>query len=149
MSERRIPEPPEVHGWKSARICAKKAAMNAHRSHIAAWLALAGIALNASWPLLANARPSAAALPSEICSATGLKHPAENLPGEAPGKSVRPSHCNLCPFNAERGAAIPHAKHILLSSEPVAVLHAVHRDALPPETALDPAARPRAPPFFS
>jgi DUF2946 family protein len=149
MSEWRIPEPPEVHGWKSARICAKKAAMSAHRNRIAAWLALAGIALNASWPLLANARPNAPALPSEVCTATGLKHPGEGLPGEAPGKGVQPSHCTLCPFNAERGAAIPYAKHILLSSAPVGVQHAVYCDAVRPEAALDPAAPPRAPPFPS
>src|SRR6266571_8409985 len=107
MSKGRIPEPPEVYGWKSARICAKKAAMVAYRfrNRIAAWLALAGIALNASWPLLANARPNAPALPSEVCTATGLKHPGENLPG----KGARPSHCTQCPFNAERGAALASA----------------------------------------
>jgi hypothetical protein len=125
--------------------------MTEHRSRnrIAAWLAIAGVALNASWPLLANARPSVPALPSEVCSATGLKHAGKSLPGETPGKGVQPSHCTLCPFNAERGAAIPHAKHILLSSKPVAVRQAVHRDALRPEAALDLAAPPRAPPYFS
>jgi hypothetical protein len=119
------------------------------RSRIAAWLALAGMALNASWPVLANARTSAPALPSEICTATGTKHAGESLPGDAPGKSVRPTHCTLCPFNAERGAAIPYAKHILLSSAPVGVPHSVCYDALRSEAALDPAAPPRAPPYFS
>jgi len=125
--------------------------MNAHRSRnrIAAWLALAGIALNASWPLLANARPNVPALPSEVCTATGLKHAGEGLPGETPAKSVQPSHCTLCPFNAERGAAVSQAKPILLSPSPVGVRHAVHRDALHPEAALDPAALPRAPPLLS
>src|SRR5258708_31732442 len=80
--------------------------MNAHRNRIAAWLALAGIALNASWPLLANARPNAPALPSEVCSATGQKHAGESVPGQAPGKGAQPSHCTLCPFNAERGPAL-------------------------------------------
>jgi len=121
--------------------------MSAHRlrNRTAAWLALAGIALNASWPLLANARPNAPALPSEVCSATGQKHAGENLPG----KGGQPSHCALCPFNAERGPAIPQAKHVPLLSEPVGVHLAVHRDALRPEAALDPAARPRAPPLPS
>jgi hypothetical protein len=121
--------------------------MTAHRSRsrIAAWLALAGMALNAFWPLLANAKPN---VPSEVCSATGLQH-NETPSREAPGKSGHPSHCTLCPFNAERGAAIPHAKHIALPSEPVGVHHAVHREAPRPGAALDPAARPRAPPFPS
>src|SRR5437879_11946059 len=90
-----------AHGWQGAQICAKKAAVNAHRfkNRIAAWLALVGIALNASWPLLANAGPRVPALPSEICSATGQKHG-----GESPvSKGARPSHCTLCPYNAERG----------------------------------------------
>src|SRR5437879_9262444 len=147
MSERRIPEPPGVHGWQGAQICAKKAAVNAHRfkNRIAAWLALVGIGLNASWPLLANAAPSVPALPSEICTATGQKHA-----GESPlGKGARPSHCTLCPFNAERGAAISGAAPALLcpttASGPVRALFS--EPQLP--AALDPCAPPRAPPFFS
>src|SRR6266487_6190053 len=81
------------------------------RRRTAAWLALAGMALNAFWPLLAGARPSVPALPSEICSATGLKHSGDGAPPGAPGKGAQPSHCTLCPFNAERGAAISGATH--------------------------------------
>jgi hypothetical protein len=119
------------------------------RNRIAAWLALAGIALNASWPLLANAKPSVQALPSEICSATGLKHAGEGLPGEGPGKSVQPSHCTLCPFNAERGAAISGAAPVLVSPMPACgqVRELFSEPQL--QAALDPAARPRAPPFSS
>jgi len=147
MSEWRIPEPPEVYGWKSARVCAKKGAVNAHRlrNRIAAWLALAGIALNASWPLLANARPNTPALPSEVCSATGQKHS-----GESPfGKGARPSHCALCPFNAERGPAISGAVPGLLCPIPASapVRELFSEPQLP--AALDPCAPPRAPPYFS
>jgi len=151
MSEWRIPEPPGVHGWKSARICAKKAAMVAHRfrNRIAAWLALAGIALNAFWPLLANARPNAPALPSEVCSATGQKHAGESVPGQAPGKGAQPSHCTLCPFNAERGPAISGAAPALAC--PMPAFGQVQEFFSEPQlkAALDPAAPPRAPPFFS
>jgi len=147
MSKGRIPEPPGVHGWQGARICVKKAAVNAHRirNRIAAWLALAGIALNASWPPLANAAPSVPAFPSEICTATGQKHA-----GESPlGKTDRPSHCTLCPYSAERGAAISGAAPALLcpmtASGPVRALFS--EPQLP--AALDPCAPPRAPPFFS
>ena len=121
--------------------------MNAHRlrNRIAAWLALTGIALNASWPLLANAAPRVPALPSEICSATGQKHA-----GESPlGKGARPSHCNLCPYSAERGPAISGAAPALLcpmpASRPVPVLVSEPELAAP----LDPCAPPRGPPFFS
>jgi len=121
--------------------------MSAHRlrNRTAAWLALAGIALNASWPLLANARPNAPALPSEVCSATGQKHAGENLPG----KGGQPSHCALCPFNAERGPAISGAAPALLcptpASGPVRDLFSEPQ----PQAALDPCAPPRAPPYFS
>ena len=125
--------------------------MSTHRasSRIAAWLALAGMSLNAFWPLLANARPSVPALSSEICSATGLQHSSESTPGEAPGKGVRPSHCNLCPFNAERGPAISGAASALLCPMPAS--GQVHESFSEPQlrAALDPAAPPRAPPFFS
>jgi len=121
--------------------------MSAHRSRsrIAAWLALAGIALNASWPVLANAGPRVPVLPSEICSATGLKHA-----GEGPlSKGARPSHCALCPFNAERGPAISSAAPALLCPMPASgpVRELFSEPQLP--AALDPCAPPRAPPFFS
>jgi len=119
------------------------------RSRIAAWVALAGMALNAFWPLLANARPSVPALSSEICSATGLQHTAENSPGEAPRKSVRPSHCTLCPFNAERGPAISGAAPVLVCSMPASgQVHELFSEPQP-HAALDPSAPPRAPPFSS
>ena len=125
--------------------------MIAHRSRsrIAAWIALAGMALNAFWPLLANAKPNVPALSSEICSATGLQHAAENSSGEAPGKSVRHSHCNLCPFNAERGPAISGAAPVLVCSVPVS--GQVRESFSEPQlhAALDPSAPPRAPPFSS
>jgi len=125
--------------------------MSAHRSRsrIAAWLALAGMALNASWPLLANARPNAPALASEICSATGLNHAAGGGPADSPNKNVHASHCSLCPFNAERGAAISHVAQRRLPSAP-AVARVVARDDAPqPKLALHPAAPPRAPPVLS
>src|SRR5437660_5249852 len=121
--------------------------MNAHRfrNRIGAWLALAAIALNASWPLLANAGPRVPALPSEICSATGQKHG-----GESPvSKGPRPSHCTLCPYNAERGPAISGAAPALPCPMPASgPLRELVSEPQPP-AALDPCAPPRAPPFFS
>ena len=121
--------------------------MNAHRcrNRIGACLALAGIALNAFWPLLANARAHAPALPSEICSATGQKHADESPLGKGP----RSSHCNLCPYSADRGPAISGAAPALYCALPVSrpATDFVSEPRLP--AALDPCAPPRAPPFFS
>jgi len=121
--------------------------MNAHRfrNRIAAWLALAGIALNASWPLLANAGTSVSAVPSEICTATGQKHA-----GESPfGKGARPSHCTLCPLNVERGPAISGAAPALLCPMPASGQVRELFSAPQLQAALDPCAPPRAPPFPS
>ncbi|HYS57995.1 MAG TPA: DUF2946 family protein [Burkholderiales bacterium] len=120
------------------------------RRRTAAWLALAGMALNAFWPLLADARPSVPALPLEICSATGLnKHSGDGVPPGAPGKGSQPSHCTLCPFNAERGAALPCATHALLASAPSDARHPAHSQAPRPGAAVYPTAPARAPPFLS
>ena len=119
--------------------------MSAHRSRIATWLALAGIALNASWPLLANARPSAPALPSEVCTATGQKHA-----GESPlSKGAQPSHCALCPFNAERGPALASAAGAIFAPALAAAQEPEFYEAPLLVTAFDPTAPPRAPPFSS
>jgi hypothetical protein len=115
------------------------------RSRIATWLALAGIALNASWPLLANAKPNAPALPSEVCTATGMKHAGEHLPG----KGAQPSHCTLCPFNAERGPALASAAGAIFAPTAAAAQGPEFYEAPLLVAAFDPTAPPRAPPFPS
>src|SRR5262247_764480 len=87
------------------------------RRRAAAWLALAAMALNAAWPLLANAKPVDPS--AEICSASGLNHAAGGAP-LVPEKGLHASHCTLCPFGAERGAPIPFAAQPLLVSAPAA-----------------------------
>ena len=115
----------------------------------AAWIALASMALNAAWPLLADAKPSAPASPSEICTAAGLDRAPGGAPGNSPNKNVHPSHCSLCPFHAERGLAIAGLGLPLIPpAAPVAAVLA-REDAPPPESALHPAAPARAPPFPS
>ena len=105
--------------------------------------------LNAAWPLLANAKPAVPALPSEICSASGLKHAAGGAPA-APDKGIHASHCTLCPFGAERCAAIPYAGQAPLAPAPAAAPVFTRGDAPPrPGVALHLSAPPRAPPFPS
>jgi hypothetical protein len=104
------------------------------------------MALNAAWPLLANAKAADPA--AEICSATGTKHAAGGAPA-TPEKGYHASHCNLCPFGAERGAAASP----VVQSLPLPLLEPTPAFApgdtpLPP-LSLYPAAPPRAPPFPS
>jgi DUF2946 family protein len=118
------------------------------RRRTAAWLALASMVLNAAWPLLANATPAVQAPPSEICSATGLSHAPGGAPA-APDKGLHASHCTLCPFSAERCAAIPPAVQPLLAGLPAPAPTFARGDSALPAVALLCAAPPRAPPVLS
>jgi len=117
------------------------------RHRTAVWLALASMVLNAAWPVLANAKPQVPAL--EICSASDLNHAAGGAPAGSRGKNFHASHCTLCPFGAERGAAIPYVAQPRLPAALVLGLVSTRYDAPRPDTATHPTARPRAPPLFS
>jgi DUF2946 family protein len=127
-------------------LCYKSAVTILRLRRTAAWLALAAMALNAAWPLLANAQPANPA--AEICSAAGGNHASGGAPA-TPGKGYHASHCNLCPFGAERGAAVSHAMQPRLPAAPVLAQAFKRYDAPRPDTATHPTARPRAPPSFS
>ena len=115
----------------------------------ASWLATASMALNAAWPLLANAKPNVPALAAEICSATGLSHASGGAPAGAPEKDLHASHCTLCPFGAERCAAIPLAARPPLPSAPAPEPALARSDAPRAQVALRLSAPPRAPPLLS
>ena len=102
--------------------------------------------LNVAWPLLANAQPVDPS--AEICSTTGGSHAGGGAP-LVPDKGLHASHCTLCPFGAERGAAIPLAVAALLI--PVSAPAQVIAHSAAPRLCLSlyPAAPPRAPPVLS
>jgi Protein of unknown function (DUF2946) len=117
------------------------------RGRIAAWLALAGIALNAFWPLIANAKPADSPVFAPICSVTGLKHGSS--PADVPGENPLSLRCALCVFHAGLGVAITPT-----APAPVVPADAVDERPAPIAelrfgTALYLAAPPRAPPFPS
>lgn len=119
------------------------------RSRIAAWAALASIASNAFAPLLAHARPGAAPLPQEICSATGLKHAGGEAPVDTPDRNVWPSHCSLCAFNADRTAAAPPDAALTLAYSGASEARPGFIETAPPDSPLDRTAPARAPPLSS
>jgi hypothetical protein len=104
--------------------------------------------LNTAWPLLANAKPADPALPSEICSASGLKHAADGAPA-APAKGLHASHCTLCPFSSQWVAGIADAGLRLVPPPPSAGPVRARGEIPRPEIAFHPAAPPRAPPSQS
>jgi hypothetical protein len=71
------------------------------RNRIAAWTAILAIALQALWPLVANARPSIAGELVPVCTVAGVTHyielPATTTPLEK-RSDAHGDHCKLCVF---------------------------------------------------
>jgi hypothetical protein len=77
-----------------------------------AWLAALAIALQAFWPLIANARPKSVAL-VPVCTAEGVTHYIEIPGGKSPldeSSSAHHEHCSFC-FLGER-LALPTQSHL-------------------------------------
>ena len=115
---------------------------------IADWLALGGMALNAFWPLVVNAKPRVSDISAEVCSARGHRHHG-GAPAKVPNHGAHVSHCTLCTFHAPWSAAIPAAAGNLPRLPQAVEAGPAYYEALPLGAALDPAAPPRAPPFPS
>lgn len=60
---------------------------------LAGWLAILAMALQALWPLIAQARPATLV---SVCSAGGVTHQIELPDGDSP----RAGHCPLCVIGA-------------------------------------------------
>ena len=118
---------------------------------LAAWLAMAAIAFNALWPLIASARPADVPSLTEICTALGVKVVTDDtgLPGTDPATRHHQPHCPLCTFGADKLVAPPSTPWQL------AAVTATHAGVLlPPVPPLAPdalrtPAQPRAPPLWS
>ena len=121
---------------------------HAHRNS-ATWLAILAIALQALWPLIAQAKPAAPSVLLPVCSVDGVTHYIELAPSDSPldqNSAVHHEHCQLCVFGGDRVAALPAA------SIPVLVVETAFEDApvrsvvASPETPSYLPAQPRAPP---
>jgi hypothetical protein len=112
---------------------------------LAAWLAIFGMALNALWPLLANAAPMEFSAP--VCSMVGTKATPANsgLPiGPAPGKLSAP-HCPFCPGVSDHTPALAPYLPIAIVA-PIARAQPVRAESALPVSFLHLAAHPRGPP---
>lgn len=63
---------------------------------IATWLAMAAVALNALWPLIANAKPGYADFAQEICSVVMRDDAGRYSPSDAPTAKHLAKHCAFC-----------------------------------------------------
>jgi hypothetical protein len=113
------------------------------RRRSVAWLAIAAVALQGIWPLLALARPAATVL-VPLCTVGGETHYYE-LPIE-PKRGVAHEHCALCVLG-ERAAPPPHHAELLATQAGEAGAAVVVSSGF--ATPLFSAARPRGPPLLS
>ena len=124
--------------------------MSRHPKGFAAWLALLAVALQALWPLLAQAQPKVV-LAESICSTNGADHGLE-IPGpfDGHGPANHIKHCPLCNPAGDRAAQAVDAPALSAFFIASVVFEA---PAAPPATpycspVVSPA-RPRAPPARS
>jgi len=78
-------------------------------SRLVSWLAIAVMALNALWPLLATARPAGVPSFMEICTSTGMQLVAGDPvapSGDSDNKHLQ-EHCPLCVLGTDRLLAPP------------------------------------------
>ncbi len=86
--------------------------MSFRHNRLAAFTAILAIALQALWPLVAQAKPR---IPGElvpICTVAGVTHYLELPAGKFPldeRSSTHHEHCTLCVFGTDRSAVLPHA----------------------------------------
>jgi hypothetical protein len=114
--------------------------MSARLYGMARWLAILAIALQALWPLLAQARPRSVTL-VPICTVGGETHYVELETG---GRAdTHEDHCKACPVGA---AALASSAAGLVVPE--SVVSAFERDPVSAPLRFISDVRPRAPPFL-
>lgn len=131
----------------------KTPAMLRNKSHLrfTSWLAILAMALNALWPLLANAKPAGFSPLAEICTAQGVKSIAAESgtsSNDSGAKHLQP-HCPLCSFGTDKVSAPPSAP---LRIDAAAVFGNVSFIAVQPAESrsdIRTPAHPRAPPAHS
>lgn len=114
--------------------------MSARLHGMARWLAILAIALQALWPLIAQAKPRSVTL-VPICTVAGETHYMELETGS--GNASHEDHCKACPVGA---AALASRASALVAPEITFSIPA--GEANPAEDRFVSHARSRAPPSF-
>ena len=120
-------------------------------SRFTAWLAILAMALNALWPLIANAKPAGASSLMEVCTARGLKALAGepvSSPDDAGAKHLQP-HCPLCSFGTDKVSAPPAAPLYLAPAAASGCGPSVASQSAESRSDIRFPAHPRAPPASS
>ena len=123
--------------------------MRQRQNRLAAWVAALAMALNALWPLIAQAKPRSVTL-VPVCTVQGVTHYIELLGGNSPleqKSSAQHEHCSYCSFGGERVALPPLLQSVISTSVKQAPPPYVDACELKSERSSN--ARPRAPPAVS
>jgi hypothetical protein len=123
--------------------------MKRRQHRLAAWVAVLAMALNALWPLIAQAKPRSVTL-VPVCTVQGVTHYLE-LPGShsplEQKSSAQHEHCSYCSFGGERAALSLSLPSIFSRTSEEAPPR--HVDATESRSETSSSARPRAPPAKS
>lgn len=107
------------------------------------------MALNALWPLLAQAKPGDSGLLIQICTSTGMKWFAAGGGGQYPAQKSLVPHCAYCSLGAGR-VPLPSSPAIVATrvSSVVALIERRETARVRSQSLFSPAL-PRAPPVLS
>src|SRR5258705_6302340 len=123
--------------------------MGAMGFRAAAWIAIAAMALQALWPLLAQAKPKDAVL-VPVCTVQGVTHyielPSNGTPVEQHAASQH-DHCSFCSFGGDRAALSPYLQPVVSTGLEEARPAPAASSEFRSEKSFS--ARPRAPPAVS
>ncbi|HEX2566254.1 MAG TPA: DUF2946 family protein [Burkholderiales bacterium] len=113
----------------------------------AAWAAILAMALQALWPLIAQAKPRSVTL-VPVCTVAGVTHYYEVRAGDSPLEQRTASnheHCAYCSLDGGRLVVLPSFAHFLQQQQSTgeAVAEPVFSSSA---SLLFSSARPRAPP---
>jgi hypothetical protein len=110
------------------------------------------VALQAAWPLIAQARPQERGHLVPLCSIDGVTHYVEIPAGKRPVErrsAAYHEHCQLCVLGAERLAAVPPAPLPSLRVAPAVLVVPDHAPSARFPVHFDSPAAARAPPAAS
>jgi hypothetical protein len=123
--------------------------MTQRQNRLAVWIAALAMALNALWPLIAQAKPRSVTL-VPVCTVQGVTHYIELPGGNSPleqKSSAQHEHCSYCSFGGERAALPPLLQSLAaIELQEIPPAHVEDRRSRSEQTSF---ARPRAPPAIS
>lgn len=125
--------------------------MNRPARRLNAWIALLAMALNALWPVIAQAKPGPSPTLQEVCTSAGLQKIAVDVdqPADHSAGGKASPHCAFCSLGSDSLALLPSTHAAIAVVVQVRDSLPVHYEAPLAERYVLSSAPPRAPPSLS